>query len=357
LLPDPMSSNPWLGWDLGGAHIKAVKLVAPGRVGAVVEVACALWKGRDHLDEAIDRVLGLVGDPPPRHAVTMTGELTDLFDDRASGVESLIGAMRRLLPDDRLLIYAGPDGFLEPSAAVRAALRVASANWHATAGLLAARLPAGLLVDLGSTTTDFVPFANGRVHARGYSDHERLVQGELLYTGAVRTPLMSLARQIPFGGAWVSLMAEHFATTADVYRLTGELPSHADLHPSADGRAKTWAASARRVARMVGMDVAAADPSSWRRLAGFLAETQLRTLVDACERILSRGELPDAAPLVGAGVGCFLVKRLAQRLSRPYLPFEGFFEPLAVAGAGVGDCAPAAAVASLAAAQQAVPRP
>lgn len=122
------------------------------------------------------------------------------------------------------------------------------------------------------------------------------------------------------------------------HRLTGELPEHADLR-----------ASAQRVARMVGLDARGAELSDWRRLAGFFAEMQLRAAADACERILSRGELSDEAPLVGAGVGCFIVKRLAERLNRPYVPFDGLFEPLLAAGPGIGDCAPAAAVACLAA--------
>ena len=344
-----MSPDTWLGWDLGGAHIKAVKLIGPRCALTVVQVPCPLWQGLDRLEEGIDRVLGLVGEVPARHAVTMTGELVDLFDDRASGVKAIIGAMRRRLPDEQLRIYAGPKGFLDPEAAARAAELVASANWMATGEFVARRVSAGLLVDLGSTTTDLVPFGNGRVNARGYSDHQRLEQEELVYTGAVRTPLMSLARRVPFAGAWVSLMAEHFATTADIYRLIGELPDHADLHASADGREKTVAASTGRVARMVGTDARAADLSAWRRLAGYLAEQQLRAVADACERIVSRGDLPDDAPLVGAGVGCFIVKGLAKRLQRPYVPFDGLFDPVLAAGAGIGDCAPAAAVASLAA--------
>ena len=70
---------------------------------------------------------------------------------------------------------------------------------------------------------------------------------------------MALARRAPFAGHWVSLMAEHFATTADVYRLTGDLPEHADMLPSADHGAKNVAASARRLARMLGLDMEAAD--------------------------------------------------------------------------------------------------
>jgi probable H4MPT-linked C1 transfer pathway protein len=218
----------------------------------------------------------------------------------------------------------------------------------ATATLAARHVPQGLLVDIGSTTTDLIPFREGRTAARGLADRERMVQGELIYSGVARTPVMALTRRAPFAGDWVPLMAEHFATAADLYRLTGELPGHADLMPSADGRDKTPEASAGRLARMLGLDARDGSLSDWQRLAGYLAEVQLRVLADACERLLSRGDLDAQAPVVGAGVGRFLAIRLAKRLGRPYLGFESLFQGGEGRVPDVADCAPAAAVARLA---------
>ena len=48
-------------------------------------------------------------------------------------------------------------------------------------------------------------------------------RGELVYIGVVRTPLMALVRRVPFPRVWNPLMAEYFATMADVYRLLGRL--------------------------------------------------------------------------------------------------------------------------------------
>ena len=344
----PDQGSCWLGWDLGGAHLKAVQLDGAGRVMAVVQVPCPLWQGLGHLESAIDAVLGQLPQRAVCHAVTMTGELADLFEDRAQGVASLVGCIARRFAGETIRIYAGAAGMLDPAAALAAAPHVASANWMASAGLAATRFPQGLLVDIGSTTTDLVPFRDGRVSAQGYLDHERLALGELVYSGVVRTPAMALARRVPWCGSWVPLMAEHFATTADLYRLTGELPDHADLMPSADGRAKTPAASAGRVARMLGLDGSTADLCAWRRVAEVLAEAQLRTLADAAACIFSRGGLAADAPILGAGVGRFLAKRLAARLGRAYLGFESLFEGMPAQAPDVADCAPAAAVARLA---------
>lgn len=342
-------ADTWLGWDLGGANLKVVQLDASGRPRTLVQEPCPLWQGLDRLQAALDRALERLGRRGTWHAVTMTGELADLFEDRAEGVRALTATLCAHFPGERVLLYAGAAGFLPPESAANAVDRIASANWLASASLAARRLPSGLLVDIGSTTSDLVPFADGRVLARGATDHARLIQGELVYSGVTRTPVMALTRAVPCGGKWVTLMAEHFATTADIHRLTGELPAHADLLPSADGREKTAQASARRLARMVGLDLAAADAADWVRLAHYLAEVQLRHLLDACACLLSRGELPADAPLVGAGVGRFLTQRLAERLDRPYHGFASLFGADLTAVPDLADCAPAAAVACLAA--------
>jgi (4-(4-[2-(gamma-L-glutamylamino)ethyl]phenoxymethyl)furan-2-yl)methanamine synthase len=44
-------TKPVIGWDIGGAHVKAVWLDSEGRIVQVAQQACALWKGL-HLLEA-----------------------------------------------------------------------------------------------------------------------------------------------------------------------------------------------------------------------------------------------------------------------------------------------------------------
>ena len=79
--------------------------------------------------------------------------------------------------------------------------------------------------------------------------------GELVYTGLVRSFVMAIAERAPFAGRWSPLINENFATMADVHRILGTLPEGADQMATADGRAKTVAASRARLARMVGRDV------------------------------------------------------------------------------------------------------
>jgi probable H4MPT-linked C1 transfer pathway protein len=344
-----MGREPIVGWDLGGAHIKSASLGVDGALRHVTQRPCPLWRGLSQLRSTVRSVLEDMQVTDAAHAITMTGELTDIFRDRAHGVRELLHVMEQQLTKAPLFIYAGSAGFLSPEAAVRDAERVASANWSAATTLVASRMSEGLFIDIGSTTTDMLVFAHGRVEARGYTDHQRLAYDELIYTGVVRTPVMAVTDRVAFSGTWVSIMAEQFATMADVYRLTHDLPSYADMLPSADSGAKSKAASAQRLARMLGRDAPSADDAAWERVAEYVAECQLTRLRVACETNLSRGILNPHAPLVGAGVGRFLVRALATRLQRPYVDFGAFFPPEPVpGGTAIADCAPAVAVALLA---------
>ncbi|MDY0056760.1 MAG: hydantoinase/oxoprolinase family protein [Methyloversatilis sp.] len=349
------SDTALIGWDIGGAHVKAARIDS-GRVSGVVQVACPLWQGLDRLDTAVAEALAALG-TAPRHAITMTGEMTDLFDARADGVAGIAQRMHALLsgaavPDaavpDTIALYAGRAGWAAVDQARARADDIASANWLATAAWIATRLPQALLADVGSTTSDLIVI-DGGVATDSRSDADRLITGELVYAGVVRTPLMALAPAIDFKGRRHRLMAEHFATTADVWRLLGELPEHADQYPAADGGAKTVEASARRLARMIGRDLDEGTMEDWRALAAAFADAQLDALVDACRALPGIAALAPDAPVVCAGAGRFVAARLARALGRPAVTLGELIADLAPDCADEATtCAPAVAVALLA---------
>jgi len=343
--------NEIVGWDIGGAHLKAC-LLEDGEVVAVAQQASPLWLGLEHFHRAANAILeSLQPGAECVHAVTMTGELADVFASREDGVAALAAALGEHVGSQRMCLFAGHQGFMAATdLRVEHTEAVASANWLATALYAASRVRDAILVDIGSTTTDVILLQNAQVNVRGYTDCERMRYDELVYCGVVRTPLMSLGQCAPLDGGWVGLMAELFATTADVYRLSGELPEAADQMTAADGGAKTAAASARRIARMVGLDAESRDGAVWRGLARYFRELQLQRVGLACERQLSRGLTPPQAPFVGAGIGRFLVQELARRFSHPYQNIDDLYpvRDRSPSGFNVADCAPAAAVACLA---------
>jgi probable H4MPT-linked C1 transfer pathway protein len=334
-----------VGWDIGGAHLKAAR-VENGRITAAIQVAAPLRLGLERLAHAFAEAKALIGQADCQ-AVTMTGELADTFSSRAEGVARLTAAAVRELAQSRVMIYAGRAGFVAPADAAKHVTDIASANWFASASVVSRAIGSSLFMDMGSTTTDIVPIVNGAVAARGYTDAERLANGELVYTGLVRSFLMATANRVPFAGGWTGLIQENFASMADVHRILGSLPDGADQMESADSRAKTVAASQARLARMVGRDVDDADASAWTALAQYFAEAQIRAITDGGMLVLSEGQLPANAPIVAAGIGAGLLQEVARRLSRDCIEFEALINITPGVRTKVSSVAPAAAVAIL----------
>lgn len=336
------------GWDLGGAHVKRVLLNERGNVESADQVACPLWRGIHHLRDALGQLSADAS--ASKHAITMTGELVDLFGNRAEGVAEILRVFAETVPTRDSHVFCG-DGFIDPEHANAQWQRAASANWRATALLAAMSLPHALVLDIGSTTTDITLIRNGKIVDRGYDDRTRLSNETLVYTGVVRSPLMSIAPRVPFEGAWVGVASELFATTGDVYRITEQLPEQFDHADTADGQPKTGAASMRRLARMIGCDADQFPENAWRRLARWYAARQADTIRLACDRQLSQIVVDDDVAVVGLGVGSFLAESVAQLLGLRCLDFAVVTAMPGIASRNllpaINVCGPAFAVARL----------
>jgi probable H4MPT-linked C1 transfer pathway protein len=317
-----MAEAELIGWDIGGAHVKAC-LLRRGEVHDVAQWACPLWLGMDRLapvlQAARERWPGLSA---AQHAVTMTGEMVDLFANREDGVRRIAAELVRALTAPSAAsaqgagapaaagsvhFFAGDAGWCHAEDVPIHWESIASANWLATARHAALHFGTGLLVDIGSTTTDLIVFKDARVLGHSRTDSQRLATGELVYQGVVRTPLCAIAQRISWRGTPHNVMNEFFASAADVYRLTGELnPAH-DLVPSADNAAKDLPATRQRLARMIGMDQRDAAPAEWLAFARAWREAQVTELGGQLHRVVAAHGLGHDAVLVSAGCGDFLV--------------------------------------------------
>ncbi len=336
-----------LGWDIGGAHVKLARCSASGRLLGARQYPCPLWQGLDRLDALLAAIHREVDLHRYRHAVTMTGELADIFRDRRRGVRQLLALFLRYADARRVRVYTTSGRLRSPDFAYLNTEQAASANWHATARLVGRSVPEALLIDIGSTTTDLVPIHRGAVCAHGYTDAERLQSGELLYTGVVRTPLYAVAARAPLDGMWQPLAAETFATSGDVHVLTNRLPARHYQSDTADGAGLGPGDCARRLARMFGRDASTGSLETWRRLARYFSAAQQYMIACAVERILSRRAASPNVALVGAGCGRFLVRDLARRNARPYVDIARVLRSPSAFRDIAAVCASAAAVAQL----------
>ena len=368
-------NNRIIGWDVGGAHLKAALIDANGDLVNVMQMPCALWRGLPELESAIDLILNTFKLQPALHAITMTGELVDLFPSRQAGVQAISRTMEAKLIGSKRF-YAGQSStnmskptFVAFDEVERHWQTIASANWLASAtyiGLQLKKLKSykhSLLIDIGSTTSDFVLSKNLQPACLGFTDAARMQTEELVYTGVIRTPLMALAQKIKFKNSMTSVAAEYFATTADIYRLTSDLQMTDDMADTADGQDKSELASARRIARMIGHDVEDAALVDWIELAYAFKSEQLMRLSAVASMHISRmknSHQTSEILMIGAGAGCFLVKEIASLMNIQYVDVVQLIgENLAhVAPAQFADlkaathwatvCLPAVAVANLA---------
>jgi probable H4MPT-linked C1 transfer pathway protein len=224
-------------------------------------------------------------------------------------------------------------------------LQVAAANWHALARFVGrfVRKDVAMLIDVGSTTTDLVPLVKGEPLAAGLTDTERLLQGELVYCGVERTPVCALVESVPYRGQKCPVAREVFATTRDVYLLTGDLPEDPSSRQTADGRMATKAAARARIGRMICADEEQFNHKDAVTIAQAIAEAQAIILSRSVERVSQR--LPKrVGAVVLSGHADFLIRRVLEQLGWKVRVVSLAQE----IGVGPSRCGPAHALAVLA---------
>ncbi|MEP6952985.1 MAG: hydantoinase/oxoprolinase family protein, partial [Solirubrobacteraceae bacterium] len=328
-----------IGLDIGGVNTKAV-----WRDGDSVRTVLRPYdvvREREALTTVVrDVVAALAGEPADLIALTMTAELSDEFRTKREGVGFVLDAVEAAVPG-RVLAFTTAGELVSLAEARARPLDVAAANWVASALAVGALHPDALMLDVGSTTADVIPIAAGRVAAAGRNDLDRLLAGELVYTGALRTNLAAIAPRVPIRGRWCPVASELFAISADVHLILGHLAPEAYTCPTPDGRAASVEYARERVARLVCADVEQLEPGEVERIAAYLHAEQVRQIEVAARQVGTR--FAGAPPVVTLGVGAFLARAAAERLGRPVVEMPW--------SAAQRDAAPAAALAELAAAR------
>ncbi|HEX5386692.1 MAG TPA: hydantoinase/oxoprolinase family protein [Gemmatimonadales bacterium] len=328
-----------IGWDIGGVNTKAAcvardtplrSLVAPfeiqrdpaGLAPLLVEVSARLGAG-----------------PGTHHAVTMTAELSQHFRTKREGVRFVLTALDAVATAERIHVYGTDGQFRQPADARDCPLAVAASNWVAGAAFIATEIADCIFIDTGTTTTDVIPVVGGAVSATGRTDPARLASGELVYTGALRTPVEAIVSRVPFRSGLARVSAERFALAGDVHLWLGRLAPEDYTVPAPDGRPATREFVRERLARVICADRDMVCDSDIDALAAAVAEAQVGMLQDAIGEV--RARVPELRLAVTAGLGEFIAAEAARRSG---LEVESLGARL---GMDAARAAPAAAVALL----------
>ncbi|MFT5522805.1 MAG: putative H4MPT-linked C1 transfer pathway protein [Pirellulaceae bacterium] len=299
----------WLALDIGGANLK----VSDGKSYADATVF-PLWKNPEGLAQEIRK---LIAEAPvtERLIVTMTGELADCFNSKEEGVNFILDAVEEAAAGRHTRCYLSDGRSVTFQVARRMPQLAAASNWHALArfaGLLVKTGPA-LSLDIGSTTCDIIPLQDGVPTTKATTDTERLIAGQLLYTGIERSPVCAVVSQVPYRGHTVNVAQEYFTTMLDAYIILGDLPENTANKHTADGREATKAGARNRLGKLVCADgeefnhrdaVTIATAASQAQVE--LLKTQIGLVVD------TMSEVPES--IVVSGHGDFLAIKALKAL-------------------------------------------
>ncbi len=331
-----------VGLDIGGANIKSAD-----SDGAAKSVSFELWKTPELLKASLQELMSAYQQPDVV-AVTMTGELADCFQTKAEGVDQILAATELAVDPLPVIVWQTGAEFLNTETAREFPLLVAAANWHGLATWLGQMISdqAGILIDIGSTTTDIIPLENGIPVPAGLTDVERLLSGELVYTGGRRTPVAMIEQAVPLRGYQCPLAAENFATALDLYLLLEERVEDRNDTDTANGKPATQHDAYDRIARSVCCDTSELTKSEVIAIASYLAEQQQKQITQALNQVLEKmDKMPTTVLISGSAV--FLAEKIIR--SHPELSQAATTNVAEIFDASISDSACAFAIARLAA--------
>lgn len=325
-----------IGIDIGGANLKYARVD-----GRAWSTPFPMWKRPDDVAATLvcDLQQRFADRPIDGLAITITGELADCFANRAEGIthlvrQAVLAAQQLQVPEPR---FYGVDGGLhDHDFASSHPDLIAAANWHALASFVGHSIaPDALLIDVGSTTTDIVPIADGCVATKSKTDHDRLLEGSLVYIGCQRTPVCALVDRLNFADHSIPVMNEVFATMDDAQLLLRQAGEDPTDRGTADGQPRTVAAAKSRMARMLGLDRRQVSEEEFESMAVQVMDAARLPIQNAIHRLHA------GTPFVVSGHGHGLLDGVIAAANVEVIDLADRLNPEAAR------CAPSYAVAQL----------
>ena len=311
-----------VGLDVGGVNTKATFMKTED--GLVKELKTAIeyfpiWKeGKEKLPEVMERLRKhLVGSVTlDGVGVTMTAELSDVYWTKKQGVNHVMHSVAQVFADVPTFILNVEAELMPIENARKEPLKVAAANWAATGWMVSQMIKNCLTIDVGSTTTSIIPIINGEIAAKGKTDLEKLLNGELVYTGSLRTNVATIVSSIPIRGGVARVSSELFVQSGDVHLILGNIKEGDYTVETADGRGKTKMETMARLARVICADIDMLSEQEIIGMAQFIYEKQIEQIAEGLRQVYDRVKPRTCGgiPAVVTGLGRnFLARKAAEK--------------------------------------------
>ncbi|MEM3451052.1 MAG: hydantoinase/oxoprolinase family protein [Nitrososphaerales archaeon] len=312
-----------IGWDVGGANIKATYIeIEDEKVFRIKNLTryFPIWiEGKEKLPIILNELRREMVENSSIDAigVTMTAELSDVYETKREGVNHVLDCVEKIFPKEKIFVLDVNSQLKNVEEAKKNYLKVASANWAGTAWMVSKWVKDCIILDVGSTTTDIIPIIGGKIMMRGKTDLERLATGELIYTGALRTNVATIVNAIPVRGIMTRVSSELFSLSGDVHLILRNISEEDYKTETADKRGKTRKEALTRLARIVCADTDMLKEEEIVAMANYIYMKQSDRIADGLMQVYDsvRTIVKDRLSLVLTGIGRnFLGRKSAERL-------------------------------------------
>ncbi|HUU78693.1 MAG TPA: hydantoinase/oxoprolinase family protein [candidate division Zixibacteria bacterium] len=283
-----------LGLDIGGANTKYALINTLGELITAGSEYFPFWKDVENYENYLlklkNKLEAEFGNIEYVSFVT-TAELADCFQTKKEGITAICNFVLKVF-NEKLIkspqIYSTVGLFITANNASENWLEVSASNWMVSAKYLGMKYPNSLMIDIGSTTADIIPIHNGEVVAQGRNDLERLISGELVYSGMLRTNVISIVQEIKLRGKIIPLSSELFATTGDVYLILEMISEEEFNVETADGKTANIKNAQARLARIICADVNQISEEEIKQIALQIKNKHKSLLSKAFNKILEQ---------------------------------------------------------------------
>jgi len=310
-----------VGLDIGGVNTKAAFLTTQKGTVKTLKTAMEyfpIWKqGKERLPHVLEKLRKLLANSAVLDGVgvTMTAELSDVYRTKKEGVKHILNCVAQIFTEAPTFVLNVDTELVSVRDAREEPLKVAAANWAATGWMVSQIIENCLVVDVGSTTTSIIPVVNGKIVAKGRTDLEKLSNGELIYTGALRTNVATIVNYVPVRGEKTRVSSELFAQSGDVHLLLNHIKEEDYTVETADGHRKTKKDATARLARVVCADVDMLNEQEVIDMARFIYERQVEQIAEGLRQVHERMKqrIQEDITVVVTGLGRnFLARRAAE---------------------------------------------
>jgi hypothetical protein len=145
-----------------------------------------------------------------------------------------------------------------------------------------------IVIDVGSTSTSIIPIIGGHLSASGKTDLEKLKNGELVYTGSLRTNIAAIVNTIPLRKGTARVSSELFAQSGDAHLVLGNITEEEYTVETTDGRGKTRAEALARLARVVCADTEMLSEQEIMQFATYICSRQVEQITEGLRQVYNR---------------------------------------------------------------------